>query len=56
MIKTIIVEPAPATTQLHTALSGKSKTFRNERSLTDDVCSMCGEHCAMKIVGDYLKK
>ena len=32
------------------------KTFRKERSLTDDVCSMCGEYCAMKIVTEYFKK
>jgi phosphomethylpyrimidine synthase len=29
--------------------------FRKERNLRDDVCSMCGEFCAMKIVKDYLK-
>jgi phosphomethylpyrimidine synthase len=30
--------------------------FRKERNLKDDVCSMCGEYCAMKIVKDYFKK
>lgn len=34
----------------------KIKSFRKERSLRDDVCSMCGEYCAMKIVRDYFKK
>jgi phosphomethylpyrimidine synthase len=34
----------------------KIRTFRKERSLHDDVCSMCGEYCAMKIVTEYLKK
>jgi len=34
----------------------KIKTFRKERSLSDDVCSMCGEYCAMKIVTEYFKK
>jgi phosphomethylpyrimidine synthase len=34
----------------------KIRNFRKERSLHDDVCSMCGEYCAMKIVKDYLKK
>ncbi len=34
----------------------KIRTFRKERSLKDDVCSMCGEFCAMKIVTEYLKK
>jgi phosphomethylpyrimidine synthase len=34
----------------------KIRTFRKERSLKDDVCSMCGEYCAMKIVTEYLKK
>jgi phosphomethylpyrimidine synthase len=30
--------------------------FRSQRRLKDDVCSMCGEYCAMKIVKDYFKK
>ena len=30
--------------------------FRKERKLKDDVCSMCGEYCAMKVVKDYFKK
>jgi len=30
--------------------------FRKERKLKDDVCSMCGEYCAMKLVKDYFKK
>jgi phosphomethylpyrimidine synthase len=30
-------------------------SFRKERNLSDDVCSMCGEFCAMKIVKDYFK-
>lgn len=34
----------------------KIRSFRKERSLGDDVCSMCGEYCAMKIVRDYFKK
>lgn len=34
----------------------KIKSFRKERSLDDDVCSMCGEYCAMKIVRDFFKK
>jgi phosphomethylpyrimidine synthase len=34
----------------------KIRSFREERSLQDDVCSMCGEYCAMKIVRDYFKK
>jgi phosphomethylpyrimidine synthase len=34
----------------------KIRTFRKERSLHNDVCSMCGEYCAMKIVTEYLKK
>ncbi len=34
----------------------KIKDFRKERNLHDDVCSMCGEYCAMKIVKDYFKK
>ncbi|MCX5813985.1 MAG: phosphomethylpyrimidine synthase ThiC [Proteobacteria bacterium] len=34
----------------------KIKNFRKERNLRDDVCSMCGEFCSMKIMKDYLKK
>lgn len=34
----------------------KIKTFRRERGLRDDVCSMCGEYCSMKIMKDYLRK
>jgi len=34
----------------------KIKTFRKERNLKNDVCSMCGEYCSMKIMKDYLKK
>jgi thiamine biosynthesis protein ThiC len=34
----------------------KITTFRKERGLHDDVCSMCGEYCAMKIVTEYFKK
>ena len=34
----------------------KIRTFRKERNLTSDVCSMCGDYCAMKIVAEYFKK
>ena len=34
----------------------KIRSFRKERSLHDDVCSMCGEYCAMKVVKDYFAK
>jgi phosphomethylpyrimidine synthase len=34
----------------------KIRSFRKERSLHDDVCSMCGEFCAMKVVKDYFAK
>ena len=34
----------------------KIKNFRKERNLHNDVCSMCGEFCSMKIMKDYLKK
>ncbi len=34
----------------------KIRSFRKERSLHDDVCSMCGEYCAMKVVKDYFSK
>jgi phosphomethylpyrimidine synthase len=30
--------------------------FRKARNLKDNVCSMCGEYCAMKLVKDYFKK
>ena len=30
--------------------------FRKGRDLNDNVCSMCGEFCSMKIVKDYFKK
>jgi phosphomethylpyrimidine synthase len=43
--------------QIATAIDpDKIKTFRKDRGLHDDVCSMCGEFCAMKIVTEYLKK
>ena len=34
----------------------KIRSFRKERNLKNDVCSMCGEFCSMKIMKDYLKK
>ena len=34
----------------------KIRSFRKERNLHDDVCSMCGEYCAMKLVKDYFAK
>ncbi|MDD5008269.1 MAG: phosphomethylpyrimidine synthase ThiC [Syntrophorhabdaceae bacterium] len=34
----------------------KIREFRKERNLKDDVCSMCGEYCSMKLMKDYLKK
>jgi phosphomethylpyrimidine synthase len=34
----------------------KIRSFRKERNLRDDVCSMCGEYCAMKLVKDYFAK
>jgi len=30
--------------------------FRKGRELHNDVCSMCGEYCSMKLVKDYFKK
>lgn len=36
--------------------SSKIIDFRKERNLKDNVCSMCGEYCAMKVVKDYFKK
>ncbi len=34
----------------------KIRSFRRERNLRDDVCSMCGEYCSMKLIKDHLKK
>jgi phosphomethylpyrimidine synthase len=34
----------------------KIRTFRKERNVKDDVCSMCGEFCSMKLMKDYFKK
>lgn len=34
----------------------KIKNFRKGRNLHDDVCSMCGEYCSMKIIKDYFQK
>jgi len=34
----------------------KIHDFRKGRTLQDNVCSMCGEFCSMKIVKDYFKK
>ncbi|HOP84885.1 MAG TPA: phosphomethylpyrimidine synthase ThiC [Syntrophorhabdaceae bacterium] len=34
----------------------KIKEFRKGRGLHDDVCSMCGEYCSMKIIKDYFQK
>jgi phosphomethylpyrimidine synthase len=34
----------------------KIRDFRKERNLRNDVCSMCGEFCSMKLMKDYLKK
>jgi phosphomethylpyrimidine synthase len=43
--------------QIQTAIDpDKIRDFRKERKLHDDVCSMCGEYCAMKIVTEYFKK
>jgi len=43
--------------QIKTAIDPqKIIDFRKERSLHGDVCSMCGEYCAMKIVSEYFKK
>ena len=30
--------------------------FRKGRDLNDNVCSMCGEFCSMKLIKDYFKK
>lgn len=35
---------------------GKIVDFRQGRKLEDNVCSMCGEYCAIKIVKDYFNK
>lgn len=32
------------------------REFRKDRNLKDDVCSMCGEYCSIKLMKDYLKK
>jgi phosphomethylpyrimidine synthase len=43
--------------QIQTAIDpDKIRAFRKERKLQNDVCSMCGEFCAMKIVTEYFKK
>jgi phosphomethylpyrimidine synthase len=43
--------------QIRTSIDpDKIRTFRKERKLDDDVCSMCGEFCAMKIVTEYFRK
>ncbi|MCX7965886.1 MAG: phosphomethylpyrimidine synthase ThiC [Syntrophorhabdaceae bacterium] len=34
----------------------KIREFRKDRNLRDDVCSMCGEYCSMKIIKDYFQK
>ncbi|HNQ63935.1 MAG TPA: phosphomethylpyrimidine synthase ThiC [Syntrophorhabdaceae bacterium] len=34
----------------------KINDFRKDRALQDNVCSMCGEYCAIKIVKDYFKE
>ena len=34
----------------------KIRAFRKERNLKNDVCSMCGEYCSIKLRKDYLKK
>ncbi len=34
----------------------KIREFRKNRNLDDNVCSMCGEYCAIKIVKDFFKK
>jgi phosphomethylpyrimidine synthase len=43
--------------QIATAIDPeKIKTFRKDRNLTSNVCSMCGEYCSMKLIKDYFKK
>ena len=37
-------------------ISNKINDFRKDRALQDNVCSMCGEYCAIKIVKDYFKE
>lgn len=34
----------------------KIRNFRKGRNLHDDVCSMCGEYCSMKLIKDYFQK
>lgn len=34
---------------------GKIRDFRQNRGSQDDVCSMCGQYCAMKVVGEHLR-
>lgn len=34
----------------------KITEFRKDRQLHNDVCSMCGEYCSMKLIKDYFKK
>jgi len=34
----------------------KIREFRKDRNLKNDVCSMCGEYCSIKLMKDYLKK
>jgi len=34
----------------------KIREFRKDRNLKDDVCSMCGEYCSIKLMKDYLRK
>ncbi len=36
--------------------SEKIIEFRKGRELHNDVCSMCGEYCSMKLIKDYFKK
>ena len=41
----------------HVLNPDKAKEIRNKRKPThDEVCSMCGEYCAIKMVKEYLKK
>lgn len=36
---------------------GEITEFRKDRQLHNDVCSMCGEYCSMKLIKkDYFKK
>jgi phosphomethylpyrimidine synthase len=45
-------------TQLNLAIDSKVATEkRGARNSADaEACSMCGDYCAVKIVGQYLKK